>query len=73
MGEGYEGALDCDQVEIGAVGGVESGVYLSEGLCFGSGYFIGEGVVDTEDTCVVGGIVAVFEIRFYSVRYRNRH
>ena len=48
-------------------GGIETVVYLSEELCWNSGGVSGESVGDTEEICVVVGIVAESEVRFCSV------
>ena len=54
-------------MKFGVTYGVESGVCFSERLCLGSGDIDGERVGDTEEFCVVVGIVAEFEVWFCSM------
>ena len=61
VGEGCGERLHCDKLTFGMTYGVELGVCFSERLCLGSGYIDGERVGNTEDFCVMVGIVAEFE------------
>ena len=67
VGEGYKKTLYCDKLKFGAVCGVDSGVYVSERLCWNSEDFGGEGVGNTKEGCVVVGIVAELEVWFCSM------
>ena len=68
MGGGYYETFHCDKLKFVAAYGAESGVYLLERFCWGSGGVGGENVEDAEEAFVEFSIVAEFEVRFCSER-----